>query len=122
MPRKARPIDAFVWNLSDADLLVKVWSEEVQGYDRQNEEYNDQKLFEEEYRFGKIDIKKMTNGRSVEFTQALIISELSGKSVDEILVEQVQDKLSKIEIGNSWASNFHIDFKWKHIICLILLC
>ena len=53
----------------------------------------------------------MTDGRSVEFTQALIISELSRKSVDEILVEQVQDKLSKIEIGDSCAPNFHIDFK-----------
>ena len=53
----------------------------------------------------------MTDGRSVEFIQALIISELSGKSVDEILVEQVQDKLTKIEIGNSWAPNFQIDIK-----------
>ena len=90
---------------------MKVLSEEVQRYDLQNEEYNYQKLFEKEHRFGKIDIKKMADGRSVEFTQVLIISELSGKSVDEILVEQVQDKLSKIEIGNSWAPNFYIDFK-----------
>ena len=85
--------------------------EEVQRYDRQNEDYNKQKLFEEEHRFGKIDIKKMTDGRSVKFTQVLIISEFSGKSANEILVLQVQDRLNKIEIGNSWAPNFHIDFK-----------
>ena len=83
MQRKVRPIDEFRvkpfwWRFIGESLI-----EEVQRYDRQNEEYNYQKLFKEEQRFGKIDIKKMTEGRSVEFTQALIISELSGKSADE---------------------------------------
>ena len=84
MPRKAIPIDTFVWNLTDGDLLMKVWSENVHSDDRQNEEYKDQNLLERERRFNKIDIKEMTDKRSTEYIKSLIISEVTWKSFDEI--------------------------------------
>ena len=45
MQKKVILIDVFVWNLTDGDLLMKVWSENVHSGDQQNEEYKDQNFF-----------------------------------------------------------------------------
>ena len=65
---------------------MKVWSENVHSYDLQNEEYKDQNILEIELRFNKIDIQDMTDKRSIKYFQSLIISEVTGMSVDEVLI------------------------------------
>ena len=93
---------------------MKVRLENVHSANQQNEEYKDQNLLERERRFNKIDIKEMTDKWSTEYIQSLIISEVTGKSVDEILIKQIEDRLNNFEIGNNLPLNPHIDFVQKY--------
>ena len=93
---------------------MKVWSENVKSDDLQSEEYKNQNLLEKDRRFNKIDIKEMTDKWSTEYIQSLIISEVTENSVDEILIRQIEDRLSNFEINNNLALNPHIDFVQKY--------
>ena len=86
MPREEVLIDAYLKNFTDGDLSMKVWSENVDSDDGQNEEYKDQNILKRELRFFQIYIQQMTDKRSTEYIQTLIISEFAGKSVDEVLI------------------------------------
>ena len=102
MPRKSKPVSLFVCNFSNWDMLMKKISENIHDYDQINEEDKNQKSFEEANWYAKIDIKDSTDKRSIEYIRALIISEIAGKTIDEVKVDQINRKLSVLKIGKNW--------------------